>query len=59
MNDRKELLKSMLSNFINDNQEQAEMDLHNFLTLKSQNIIGANQEVQPESVVVPDATNED
>lgn len=49
----------MLSNFINDNQEQAEMDLHNFLTLKSQRIVGANQEVQPESVVVPDATNED
>ena len=59
MNDRKELLKSMLSNFINDNQEQAEMDLHNFLTLKSQRIVGTNQEVQPESVVVPDATNED
>ena len=49
----------MLSNFINDNQEQAEMDLHNFLTLKSQHIVGANQEVQPESVVVPGATNED
>lgn len=59
MNDRKELLKSMLSNFINDNQQQAELDLHQFLTIKSQNIIGANREEQPESVVIPDASNED
>ena len=36
----KEHLKSMLNNLINDNQEQASMDLHNYLTGKMQEVAG-------------------
>lgn len=58
MSDRKELLKSMLSNFINDNTSQAEIDLHQYLTAKSQSII-TRQNGQPEVTDIPDAQDID
>lgn len=33
-------LKSMLNNMINDNPEQASMDLHNYFTVKMRDIAG-------------------
>lgn len=52
----KEQLKSMLNNLINDNQEQASMDLHNYLTAKMQEVSGlgtvksgsSDTEIEPE-----------
>lgn len=38
--DRKELIRDMLHNFINDNKEAASTALHNILTLKSREITG-------------------
>jgi hypothetical protein len=38
--DKREALKSMLQNFIEDNMEQATLDLHNYLTLKSREVLG-------------------
>lgn len=36
----KEQLKSMLNNLINDNHEQASLDLHGYLTTKMQEVSG-------------------
>jgi len=38
--DKREALKSMLQHFIDDNTEQATLDLHNYLTLKSREVLG-------------------
>lgn len=42
--DKKELLKNLLQNMINDNQEGAKQDFHNYLTLKSQEVVGLNKQ---------------
>lgn len=38
-----ETLRSMLNNFINDNTEQAQLDLHDYLTQKMKDVAGLNQ----------------
>ncbi len=46
--DKRELLKSVLQNFINDKPDEAKADFHQYLTLKSKEItgIGANPVAQ-------------
>lgn len=38
--DNREALKSMLNNLINDKQEEASLDLHNYLTNKMKDVAG-------------------
>jgi len=38
--DNREALKSMLNNLINDKQEEASLDLHNYLTTKMKDVAG-------------------
>lgn len=38
--DKKELLRSMLNNLINDRAEEASMDFHNYLTPKTREVSG-------------------
>ena len=38
--DRRDLLKSMLQNFINDKADDAKQDFHQYLTIKSKEITG-------------------
>ena len=38
--DRKEALKSMLNNLINDRQEEASLDLHSYMTAKMRDVAG-------------------
>lgn len=40
MTDRREALKSMLNNLINDRQEEATLDLHSYMTAKMQEVSG-------------------
>ena len=47
--DKRELLKSVLQNFINDKPDEAKADFHQYLTLKSKEVTG---------VGVPTATQE-
>lgn len=44
MTDRKELLKSMLNNLINDKQEDAAVDAHNYLSAKMKDVAGGGKE---------------
>ena len=41
--DKREALKSMLNNLINDKHEEASMDLHGYMTAKMQEISGIGQ----------------
>lgn len=58
--DKKELLRSVLQNFINDKPDEAKADFHQYLTLKSKEVtgIGASQtqETTSEPEVTPPAT---
>lgn len=45
MNQR-DALKSMVSNLINDKQEEASLDLHNYLSVKMREISGLGQTPQ-------------
>lgn len=45
--DKREALKSMLNNLINDKHEEASMDLHGYMTAKMQEISGIGQQVAP------------
>ena len=38
--DNKELLKSMLTNLINDNKAEASLDLHNYMSAKMKDVSG-------------------
>jgi len=38
--DKRELLKNMLNNWIHDKREEAELDLHNYLTAKMKTVSG-------------------
>lgn len=38
--DKKELLKSMLHNLINDKPEEAALDFHNYITPKTREVAG-------------------
>lgn len=55
----KELLKSMLNNFINDNQEQASMDLHTYFTGKMQEVSGLAPAQSGSSALETDAELEE
>lgn len=43
--DKKDLLKSVLQNFINDKPDDAKADFHQYLTLKSKEITGIGAQV--------------
>ena len=45
--DRRDLLKSMLQNFINDKADDAKQDFHQYLTLKSKEITGLGSGAAP------------
>ena len=47
--DKREILKSVLQNFINDKPDEAKADFHQYLTLKSKEVTG---------IGVPTATQE-
>ena len=44
--DKREALKSMLNNIINDKSEEASVDLHNYLTVKMREVAGLGAEEQ-------------
>lgn len=46
--DKRDLLKSVLQNFINDKTEEAQADFHKYLTIKSKEVTGIG--VTPVSV---------
>lgn len=39
MSDKKEYLKSMLTNLVHDREEEATVDFHNFLKAKMQDVV--------------------
>ncbi len=45
--DRRDLLKSMLQNFINDKAEDAKQDFHQYLTIMSKEITGLGSGAAP------------
>lgn len=51
MTDKREALRSMLNNLINDRNEEAKADFHNFVTAKSREVTGLAG--QPEVVEDP------
>ena len=57
--DKREALRSMLNNFINDKPEEASLDLHNYLAVKMKEVSGLNQAAQVDDagVVDDDATD--
>ena len=52
--DKREALKSMLNNLINDRPEEASMDLHNYLTTKMRDVSGLAATPQDEATGVAD-----
>lgn len=44
--DKREALRSMLNNLINDKPEEASMDLHNYLTAKMRDVSGLTATTQ-------------
>lgn len=54
--DKREQLRSMLNNLINDKPEEATLDLHNYLTGKMKEVAGTVPAVDDET---PPAGNED
>ena len=58
--DKREMLKSMLNNFIHDRREEADMDFHNYLTDKMKSVSGISSTETEETVdVLPDSDNSD
>lgn len=54
--DKREALRSMLNNIINDKPEQASLDLHTYLTQKMRDVAGLAPAVEvPAEVVEPAA----
>lgn len=49
MTDKREALKSMLNNLINDRQEEATLDLHSYMTAKMQEVSGLAAPVATET----------
>jgi hypothetical protein len=57
--DKREQIKSMLNNMINDKPEQAALDLHNYFTTKMREVAGlATPAVTADDVEVPDTSNQ-
>lgn len=46
--DKREILKSMLHNLINDKPEEAAMDFHNYITPKTREVAGLGLPAQAE-----------
>lgn len=58
--DKKDLLKSVLQNFINDKPDEAKADFHQYLTLKSKEITGIGAPIQSQqepAAVTPPAVD--
>jgi hypothetical protein len=51
--DKREALRSMLNNIINDKPEQASLDLHTYLTQKMRDVAGLAPAEVPAEVVEP------
>lgn len=58
--DKREMLKSMLNNFINDKPEEATLDLHNYLSSKMREISGlaAPSHDEPQSNEIETGTSD-
>jgi hypothetical protein len=54
--DNKDKLKSMLQNFIGDNQEAAQLDFHSYMSDKMQEVSGFKEQ---KTVVDEEETNEE
>lgn len=52
--DKREALRSMLNNLINDKPEEASMDLHNYLTTKMRDVSGLAATPEGEAAGVAD-----
>lgn len=52
--DKRETLKSMLNNIINDKQEEAAVDMHAYLSDKMKEVMGGQQAPEPTSTEVID-----
>jgi hypothetical protein len=48
--DKREMLKSMLNNLINDKSEEAQLDLHGYLTSKMKEVSGIAAPTETETV---------
>lgn len=58
--DKREMLKSMLNNLIHDKREEADMDLHNYLTAKMKSVSGiSGPETEAAVDVLPDSDDLD
>lgn len=56
--DNKDALKSMLNNLINDKQEEASLDLHNYLSAKMKSVAGLDTgSTEPVEPLVADETD--
>ena len=51
--DKREALRSMLNNLINDKPEEATLDLHNYLTMKMKEVAGLTPAPETAAVEVP------
>lgn len=56
--DKREALRSMLNNLINDKHEEATLDFHNFLTVKSQEVSGLGGSVSTSGIADSDSDAE-
>ncbi len=54
--DKKELLRSVLQNFINDKPDEAKADFHQYLTLKSKEVTGIGASQTQETTSEPEVT---
>jgi len=57
--DKREALKSMLNALINDNQEQAALDLHGYLAAKMQDVAGLTQQAPEDASETVDEITQD
>lgn len=56
--DKRDLLRNVLNSMIDNNQEQASLDMHNYLTIKMKEVAGLAQPQAVESGV-DDTGNDD
>jgi|688.fasta_scaffold1505899_1 hypothetical protein len=57
--DNKDKLKSMLQNFIGDNQEAAQLDFHSYMSDKMQEVSGFKEQKTVVEVEDEEETNEE
>lgn len=56
--DKRDLLRNVLNSMIDNNQEQASLDMHNYLTIKMKEVAGIAQPQAVETGAI-DAGNDD